>query len=269
MPELPEVETVARQLHAVLPGRRLVGLQVLDEGLAHLRGDFSRVREARFGAVRRVGKQVAMSLDIAGSGRHWLLVHLRMTGRLLLLESGAATPAYTRCRLELDAGALCFADSRRFGTVVVASGENPPPPPGLDPLDALCTPRRLLEMGANSRPPIKAWLLDQHRLCGLGNIYACEILHAAALSPRRPAQSLLPADWKRLHGDMVRILGKAIALCGTTFSDFQDSRGVEGSFGKLLRVYRRQGLACHRCGGTIQRESQSQRGTYWCPDCQH
>ncbi len=266
MPELPEVETVARQLKEQVLGREVRGLQVLDERLSHLRQSHSLLLGARIQDSRRVGKQVALSLACRDGRQRWLLVHLRMTGRLLLVEE--ASPARTRCRLELDEGALCFADSRRFGTMVVVEEEAALEPPGLDPLDQACTPRRLREMAASSAAPLKSWLLDQHRITGLGNIYACEILHAAALSPHRPASTVTLEEWRRLHRHMRRILVKAIDLCGTTFSDFQDSRGVEGSFGALLEVYRRQALPCNRCGGTVVRETQAQRGTYWCPGCQ-
>lgn len=266
MPELPEVETVARQLNLVLPGRELRGLTVLDERLAHLREALPTLLGARFQEVRRTGKQVAMELACVDSRTRWLLVHLRMTGRLLVVEDGV--PDRTRCRVELDRGALCFADSRRFGTMVLVEEKGALRPPGLDPLEEACTPVRLQEMAVQSGSPLKTWLLDQHRITGLGNIYVCEILHASGLSPHRPARSLHLKEWRKLHREMRRILLKAIALCGTTFSDFQDSRGLEGTFGNLLQVYRRQGLPCGRCGGTILRETQAQRGSFWCPACQ-
>lgn len=269
MPELPEVETVARQLDQVLPGRRLQGLEVLDPRLAGLLEAAPRLAGARFGGVSRSGKRVVLPLAggrAAASG--WLLVHLRMTGRLLVSTAGRPDPPHLRLRLRLDRGELRFADSRRFGTVDWTERAEDLAPPGLDPLDPRCTPARLAAMSAGRSAPVKAWLLDQTQVSGLGNIYACEVLHAAALSPHRAAGSLERREWRRLHGHLIAILTRAIDLCGTTFSDFQDSRGLEGDFGRELRVYRRQGLSCCRCGGVVARDVQGGRGTFWCPGCQ-
>jgi formamidopyrimidine-DNA glycosylase len=264
MPELPEVETVARQLDQVLPGRRIRRLVVLDDKLAALRPAAAALAGGHLGRVARSGKRII--LPVAGKG--WLAVHLRMTGRLLIAEGDAPAPPHLRLALELDRGRLLFADARRFGTVDWLSDPRELEPPGLDPFDPRCTASRLEGLARGSHAPLKTWLLDQSKVCGLGNIYACEILHAAGLSPRRRAGSLEPAEWARLRRHMLRILERAIALCGTTFSDFQDSRGLEGGFGRWLRVYQRQGLACRRCGGVIAREELAQRGTFWCPGCQ-
>ncbi|MDP2359165.1 MAG: bifunctional DNA-formamidopyrimidine glycosylase/DNA-(apurinic or apyrimidinic site) lyase [bacterium] len=270
MPELPEVETVARQLDLVLPGRRLRALRVLDPKLAALSSLAPRLRGGRWGPVRRSGKRVILPLmGCAQAPDGWLAVHLRMTGRLLATEADAPDPPHLRLVLELDQGRLCFADSRRFGTVEWLEREEELAPPGLDPFDPACTAARLAEMARPCPGPLKGWLLDQRRICGLGNIYACEILHAAGLSPHRPASSLTRGEWTSLRRHMRAILTRAIALCGTTFSDFQDSRGLEGSFGRLLKVYRRQGGACPRCGGELWREVVAGRGTFWCPGCQH
>lgn len=266
MPELPEVETVARQLDLFLPGRTLQALTVLDPKLAHLEASAPALLGRRLGPVGRSGKRVILSLEGGGGG--WLAVHLRMTGRLLAGESHAPDPAHLRLRLGLDRGRLDFADCRRFGTVDWLREEEELAPPGLDPFDPACTPSALAALAGGSPSPLKSWLLDQKRICGLGNIYVCEILHACRLSPHRSAGSLAAAQWRTLVREMRRILSLAIEHCGTTFSDFQDSRGGEGSFGGLLRVYGRAGLPCLRCGGTVTRESQAQRGSWWCPGCQ-
>lgn len=267
MPELPEVETVARQLNQVLPGRILLGLRVFDVKLARLEALIPLLEQARVGAVVRSGKRVILPLENSRT-RGWLAVHLRMTGRLLVHESRAPDPGHVRLSLDFDQGRLDFADVRRFGTVDWLTRSDELAPPGLDPFDPACTPAALAELARDSRRPLKAWLLDQQRICGLGNIYVCEILHACGLSPLRAAGELELNQWRVLQREMRRILRRAIELCGTTFSDFQDSRGLEGGFGKLLQVYGRAGEPCRRCGGSIVRETQAQRGSWWCPACQ-
>ncbi len=268
MPELPEVETIVRQLDRLLSGRILRGLQVRDPKLAHLEPLAGSLAGTRLGRIRRSGKRVILPLEDGEAVRGWLAVHLRMTGRLLLVEEGEPEPAPARLCLELDRGRLLFADTRRFGTVDWLTGPAELAPPGLDPFDPACTPAALAELARAARAPLKSWLLDQTRICGLGNIYVCEILHASRLSPWRAAGNLELAQWRLLHREMRRILRLAIKNCGTTFSDFQDSRGLEGSFGRMLQVYGRAGAACPRCGAIVQRETQAQRGSWWCPGCQ-
>ena len=269
MPELPEVETIARQLDLVLPGRLIRRLTVLDDKLAALRTQEASLPGGRIGRVVRSGKRVLLPVTHARSARSgWLAVHLRMTGRLLAIDD-ADDPPHLRLVLELDKGRLLLTDARRFATADWLTNPRDLEPPGLDPFDAACTAARLEELARGARAPIKTWLLDQTKISGLGNIYACEILHAAGLAPRRKAGSLDHEDWTLLRRHMLHILEQAIALCGTTFSDFQDSRGMEGGFGRWLQVYQRQGQTCRRCGAEITRETLAQRGTFWCPGCQH
>ena len=126
----------------------------------------------------------------------------------------------------------------------------------------------MTELLGTSAQPLKAWLLRQDRLVGLGNIYASEILHAARLSPFAGAGSLNGREVRRLHSATRRILQRAIRNCGTTFSDFQDARGASGSYQRLLAVYGRDGEGCRRCRATIERVVQQQRSTFYCPGCQ-
>jgi formamidopyrimidine-DNA glycosylase len=192
-----------------------------------------------------------------------------MTGRLIWLGGPARRrrPAH-RARFTLDGGELLFADTRRFGTFDWYRRPEEARPAGIDPLSAELTASRLGEMLAGSAQNIKSWLLRQDRLVGLGNIYASEILHHAGLSPFRQACSLSPPEARQLRSSMRFILDRAIRNCGTTFSDFQDVRGREGAYQHLLAVYDRASEACRRCGGTIVRTVQQQRGTYHCPRCQ-
>lgn len=268
MPELPEVETVARQLDKSLSGQRISDLIVLDSKLDHLPGQRSLLCGSRLDTVFRTGKQVALTLNHGTRDPTWLLVHLRMTGRLFHHQSLPEDNKHVRVRLLLEKGCLDFVDTRRFGTVVVCRSRGDLIPPGIEPFSGAFTAKRLLELAARSTGPIKAFLLRQDRITGLGNIYVCEILHACGVSPHRAANSLSPADWSCVVTQTLRILTLAIELCGTTFRDFQDSRGTEGGFAAMLAVYARAGQPCPRCGGSVIREAISQRGSFWCPGCQ-
>jgi len=269
MPELPEVETVARQLAPFVEGRAVRSLAILDPLLRAERAP--RVAGRTLERVYRSGKRVLFEFSpLAGGTRPLALaVHLRMTGRLLW-ESGGVRHAHDhlRARFRLDGGDLLFADTRRFGTFHWYPSAAHARPDGLEPLSPELTSRRLGELIGDSRQQLKVWLLRQDRLVGLGNIYASEILHRAALSPFRSAGSLTADELKRLHGATRRTLRRAIENCGTTFSDFQDARGVEGSYQQFLAVYDREGETCRRCGDSILRVVQQQRSTYHCPGCQ-
>ena len=160
MPELPEVETVARQLQDVLPGRVIHGVQVLDEKLAGVLEHQQDLRHAVFTRCFRTGKQVALELQRPEREPRWLLVHLRMTGRLFLRDSlPVELPAHLRLRLLLDRGCLDFVDTRRFGTVDLARTRQELEPAGLEPFSPAFTARRLQESAARSAGPVKAWLL--------------------------------------------------------------------------------------------------------------
>jgi len=269
MPELPEVETVARQLSPLVEGREVRGLSILDPRLRSERTP--RVAGRTIERVYRSGKRVLLEFSAQpGRGRALVLaVHLRMTGRLLW-ESADSRGArdHLRARFRLDRGVLLFQDTRRFGTFQWYASADDARPAGLEPLSAELTARRLGELIGDTRQNLKAWLLRQDRLVGLGNIYASEILHLARLSPFRAAGTLTADELKRLHGATRRTLRRAIENCGTTFSDFQDARGVEGSYQQFLAVYEREDEACRRCGEPILRVVQQQRSTYHCPGCQ-
>jgi formamidopyrimidine-DNA glycosylase len=271
MPELPEVETIARQLAPAVVGRRVVGVSVLDPRLREGAGPTPGVRGRAVAGVRRAGKRVLIELGprTRGGDPLWLAVHLRMTGRLLWREaSGDRRPERARARLALDGGSVWFTDTRRLGTIEWIRRSEDVEPEGIDPMTAAFTAARLRALVEGSREPLKTWLLRQDRLAGLGNIYASEILHRARLSPLRTGTSLEPSDVRRLHRATRRVLERAIRASGTTFSDYRDSRGEGGSYQNRLAVYDRAGRTCRRCRGTIERIVQGQRSTYWCPGCQ-
>ena len=269
MPELPEVETVCRQLDAAVAGRRVRGLAVNDPKLAHL--EPTDLTGCRIESVTRRGKQVVFNLipPRSRSVTRWLVVHLRMTGRLLVAGRADAPVARTpRFILELDRGAVLFSDTRRFGTAFVTANCAATLPAGLDPTLPEFNWRVLEELIAGSTTPLKAWLLRQDRLVGIGNIYASEICFRAGVHPSTPAGALDDARLKAVARATKAILTAAIRHCGTTFSDFQDTTGSTGGYVKYLKVYGREEEPCRKCGTPIERFTQAQRSTYLCPHCQ-
>lgn len=269
MPELPEVETVARQLNQAIAGRRIKHVEIHD---AKLCIDSSRLAGCRIEGVGRRGKRVILELIPHRQRRIalWLCVHLRMTGRLLWRPQGDRRDIVPKPRavFELDRGKLYFADTRRFGTLEVCDRQADVLPAGVDPLSPELDSERLRMLIAGSPTPLKTWLLRQDRLVGIGNIYASEICFSARLNPRRPAGSLSLGEISRLLQAIRRVLRAAIRHCGTTFSDFQDSTGEMGGYAKYLKVYGRKGQPCRVCGTLIEQAVQQQRSTFWCPNCQ-
>ena len=274
MPELPEVETVARQLAGLVPGSCLDRLEIHDPLLApHLPSSLDGLGRRRVAEVFRIGKQVTLRL----SGRHakdgpvWISVHLRMTGRLLWRPDPRQDlpEKHLRATFTMVGGErLLFVDPRRFGVIRIVDRLSDLSPAGMEPLSRTHTRAALAELLSGSRQELKSWLLRQDRLVGLGNIYASEILFRSRLSPFRLAGDLEPGETSRLHRATRRVLREAIEHCGTTFSDFQDSQGMSGGFQKLLRVYGREGLPCRTCGHAVQRVVQQGRATFLCERCQ-
>lgn len=273
MPELPEVETVARQLAPLIAGRRIERIELFDARLG--RPPLRQLYGSTIGRVFRSGKEVVIEArgepaDEHGSPRsRWLSVHLRMTGRLIW-RAGRARDArrHLRARFRVDGGAVLFYDPRRFGTLRLHQCAEQTAPPGLDPMSPGFSVEALGELLASSAQPLKSWLLRQDRLVGLGNIYASEILFAARLHPEKLAGSLSRRQVVRLHRATIDVLEAAIAACGTTFSDFQTAQGLTGSYQRFLAVYGRDGQPCPRCGAAVRRRVQAQRATFWCPRCQ-
>ncbi len=265
MPELPEVETVVRQIAPAVEGRILQRIEIFDHKLA-LDSDAPIVGR-RVKRLERLGKTILFVFEGKQNEDRFLGVHLRMTGRLLI-GSGPESVPYLRARLHFDSGCLDFADVRRFGTMKLASSFKDFDTGGIDPLDNRLTAKLLQQKIGRSRQPIKQWLLRQDRLVGLGNIYASEILFASGIDPFRPAEDLADEEISCLFRHMRRILRKAISFCGTTFSDFQNARGEDGGFQDFLNVYGHEGDPCPHCKTTIQRVLQQQRSTFYCPTCQ-
>jgi formamidopyrimidine-DNA glycosylase len=268
MPELPEVETVARQLDPLVRGRRVVRFRVADDRLSP--GPGPPLAGRRVDGVRRIGKQLAVTISAADPGDEaHLLIHLRMTGRLLWHETPQrALRPPLRASLDLEGGALIFSDVRRFGTMRWTRSLDDVLCGALDPLSRGLSARALAGLMSSSSQPLKPWLLRQDRLVGIGNIYASEIPFVARVSPFRSVDGLGGGEVRRLHRAVRSVLRHAIDACGTTFSDFQDAHGVTGRYQEMLSVYGREGEPCPRCGGAVRRAVQQQRSTFYCPACQ-
>jgi formamidopyrimidine-DNA glycosylase len=220
--------------------------------------------------MHRLGKQIILEIDTSDP-RRWLCIHLRMTGRLIydpgLPEGRHETAEAIRARLRLDRGVLVFQDVRRFGTMRLATPDDVCAG-GIDPTTSSFTARCLGRLIAGGRTPIKPWLLRQDKVAGLGNIYVCESLFQARLSPLRPAFSIDAVETARLRKAIRRVLDQAIKAGGTTFSDYRDGQGGRGRFQNRLAVYGREGEPCRVCGTPIERIGQGGRSTFYCPQCQ-
>jgi len=270
MPELPEVETIVRQLRGRLPGLVVSGVRLLRASYVRCgRGLLHKLEGQSVTAVRRLGKAVVIEF----SGSRCMIVRLGMTGSLLLDEQGDSPP---HCHLVLHFGPrLClrFVDPRRFGGVYLRAACFLPRAPevcrlGLDPLAGDFTDSWLWHRLARSKRNLKSFLLDQTIIAGVGNIYASEILFRAGLHPLRRADSLRREQARRLRRETVNVLRAAIDSRGTTFSDYKDSAGRSGDFAPLLLVYGREGQNCYKCGARIRRLVISGRSTFFCPRCQ-
>jgi formamidopyrimidine-DNA glycosylase len=274
VPELPEVETVARSLRASILGRRILSVET--SGLSLRRAlDEKRLRAACAGArietVERTGKYLLLRL----SGGEVLVAHLGMSGRLLFERDGAARRLpHTHLVFRLDGGGeLRYVDARRFGMIAVhAEGALAASPElsilGPDPLSKEFTLARFQGELSSSRRDVKQFLLDQGRVAGLGNIYVAEALFLAGISPRRRADRLGPRRGARLHRAIVEVLLAAVERRGTSFRDYVDADGQSGDNQHHLGVYGRAGAPCRRCGAPIRRLVQGARSTFYCPHCQ-
>jgi formamidopyrimidine-DNA glycosylase len=271
VPELPEVETIRRQLGPLVEGRILALLRVDDPrwcaplAPAQLAAAVEGRRIERLG---RRGKYLVFEL----AGDVFLLSHLRMTGTLLYDPPEDAR--YARVRFELDDGhRLLFCDPRRFGTGELAVGVEAlerffAARLGVEPLGPEFTAERLHALARGRRAPVKAFLLDQARIAGVGNIYADEALFRARIHPLRPAGALRRAQIEALRDAVVASLEAGIGAGGATIDDYRQPDGVRGGFQDELLVHRRRGEPCPVCGGEIVKFVAGGRGTYACERCQ-
>jgi formamidopyrimidine-DNA glycosylase len=269
MPELPEVETIRRNLAPHVEGRTLQRLEILDPRWSRPLAPRELADALEGRVIERLGRR-GKYLIWELSGEAFLLVHLRMTGTLLL---DPAEPAHNRVWFELGDHRLAFTDPRRFGTGELALGEDAldaflDARLGVEPLDDGFTGEHLHALARTSRAPVKAFLLDQKRVAGVGNIYADEALFRARIHPLRPANRLTRAQCAALRDAVVASLEAGIEAKGATIDDFRDPYGVSGTFQDRFLIHLREGQECLNCGRTVRKLRAAGRGTYVCERCQ-
>ncbi|WP_297057563.1 bifunctional DNA-formamidopyrimidine glycosylase/DNA-(apurinic or apyrimidinic site) lyase [Thermosulfurimonas sp.] len=266
MPELPEVETIRRDL-LPLVGSRLREVMIKQPRL--VRPDPATFRDRLRGRTLR-GISRRGKLLIFDWGENLLLVHLGMTGALIL-AGDTAEPSHTRVILELDRGRIYYADPRGFGWLEALPREDLPRHPFYQKLGPEALEISLAEFEARlaaSRSRIKSLLLDQRVLAGLGNIYTDEALFRAGIHPARRAADLSPQERKRLYEAIREVLRRGIELRGSSVRDYVDGQGKSGRFQEEHCVYGRRGLPCPSCGRPLQYQKIAGRGTTFCPFCQ-
>ena len=280
MPELPEVETVRRGLEPHLQGQRIARLVLNRDGLRwKFPADLVQVATgATVTGLRRRSKYVLLDLDREAS----VLIHLGMSGRIVIEGQGvgdfhrdpAILPQHDHVIWETEAGTrITLNDARRFGMVDLIRDDNSPLLDGLgpEPLEAAFSGETLARAFDGRRAPVKAALLDQRNVAGLGNIYVSEALHRAGIDPRRAAGRIGRARLEDLARQIKDVLTEAIAAGGSSLRDHRQATGELGYFQHSFRVYDREGAPCPRpgCAGTVRRIVQSGRSSFFCPTCQH
>jgi formamidopyrimidine-DNA glycosylase len=273
MPELPEVETVVRGLRAAVLGRRITGVRLGKTDFIEDPAALAAILPGkRIAAVERYGKFISVQLEAEnGSARvSYLAIHLGMTGQIVTRRPEESVAPHTHVFLALDDGReLRYTDIRRFGRMRLVQqplGDALPRRLGQDPLAASEAEYRVLLGGR--RAMIKALLLDQHALRGLGNIYVDESLWRARIHPARHAAKLSPQQVRHLYRAIQKILRAAIEHHGSSISDYLDAEGRPGTYQQRHRVYQREGKPCARCGTRIRRIIVAGRSSYFCPRCQ-
>jgi formamidopyrimidine-DNA glycosylase len=287
MPELPEVETVCRQLEPEIEGRRIERIEVLDERWCRpvpSQQLEAVVEGATIEGLGRRGKYLLLALE----GERTLVMHLRMTGNLVLIEGEdrldpsegmrlyegerSTSERHLRARFALgDGRELWFTDPRRFGEAFLvddAELEARFKRLGVEPLSGDFTPELLAAASSGRTAPLKSFLLDQSRVAGVGNIYADEALFRARLHPLSPADSMRPEHRVALRDAVVAALEAGIDRGGASIDDYRDGRGEKGTMQDEFLVHTREGKPCPRCGEPIARIVVSGRSTYYCPHCQ-
>jgi formamidopyrimidine-DNA glycosylase len=275
MPELPEVETIRRDLLPHVVGRTVTGVRIAPGASrvirdVPVRAFARRLVGRRIDGLARRGKYLLFRLEGKGTPVY-LAVHLRMTGSILCRPPRAdPADAYLRAVITLDDGSeLRYADLRKLGQMwLVDSPEEAVGKLGPEPLDAAFTAAKLRETLSRRRAPIKTVLLDQRAVAGLGNIYTDEALFVARIHPLRLANTLSEAEVKRLHRSIRRVLNDALGNRGSSFRDYVDAAGREGTHQLRVKVFRRTGQPCYVCRTEVARIKVGGRSTHFCPCCQ-
>jgi len=276
MPELPEVETIRRQIAPSVAGQRILSAQVTHpravRGYGTPTSFVAAITGRRVLDVRRRGKVLLLPLDSGDS----LLVRLGMSGRLQVVDPDALSAPHTHVILLLENGReLRFIDPRTFGGMTLATGHDPDRMVelghyGPEPLDDAFTPETLMTILAAKRAGIQVVLMDQSQVAGIGKIYADEACFLAGIHPQRSADSLSPDDITRLHAAIRQVLSHSIQVRGTSSQDaaYRDAHGDTGGFQHFLHVYQRANQACRVCGASIEYRPIQGRRMHFCPRCQ-
>lgn len=267
MPELPEVESVAADLRSALIGRSVQ--KVWHASMPNLLDaeslDLHLLKGETLQDIARKGKYMRWVTE-----RYHMLVHLGMSGVFML---NGERSLHTHLVLEWsEKQTLCYTDPRRFGYfcllplhVAHARWEQL----GVDALARNCSAHHLQKLAQQSRVAVKIWIMDQSKLAGVGNIYACEALFRAGIAPERPAGALNSAEWQLLVREIKAVMKASLRNRGTTFSNYRLTNGKGGAFQSFLQIFQKEGQSCPRCGALIQRQVQAGRSTFWCCACQH
>ena len=270
MPELPEVETIRRYLSDVLPGQTIRAVRHLDARMVkHSARPATWMASAlageRFTAIDRQGKFLLLRLKAPAS----LVIHLGMSGRLVMEHQDAPWRPHTHLVLETGVGELRLSDPRRFGRIawVEARGDGLPGL-GMEPLSTVFSAQRLQHALSGRKVALKTALLNQSIVAGLGNIYADEALFRAGLHPQQPAGTLSDTEARRLVRAVREVLATSIEHRGTSFSDYVDALGHPGDNQGYLAVYGREGKPCPKCRRMIERKVLQGRSSHYCPRCQ-
>jgi formamidopyrimidine-DNA glycosylase len=282
MPELPEVETIVRDLNKKLKNKKIVAVKSLDKKVFQLnKSELKNILGASIKSIKRRAKMLIFNL-----GKNFLIVHLKMTGQLVykaktkiiagghpIINSGQELPnKFTRVIFEFnDKSVLYFNDVRKFGWIKFLNAEkffDLERKFGVEPLSKNFSLEYFKKALAGKNITIKQFLMDQKYISGIGNIYADESLFAAGIKPFRKIKTLKPQEIKKLYQAIPKILKYAIKHRGTSFSDYVDASGETGNFIKYLKVYGRAGKKCKKCSGIVKKIKLGGRGTHWCDKCQ-
>ncbi|MCF7918751.1 MAG: DNA-formamidopyrimidine glycosylase [Candidatus Cloacimonetes bacterium] len=265
MPELPEVETIVRELRGEITGKELTEIISLRPGTVKGACKKESGTLGRINSVSRRGKYIILGTDSDLA----IVIHLRMTGKLQKRKENEERPAHCRAELQFGDGSVYyFDDVRTFGKIEILESGNLSgalSKLGIEPFSAEFNAEYLSNRMHNRKAPIKSLLLDQSLIAGLGNIYVCEILHRCGIAPQREGNSLRREEFGKLAAETTQVLSEAIEKNGTTISDYRRVDNKRGEFQNFLRVYGKKDCVC---GNKILRIKQSGRTSYYCPVCQ-
>jgi len=270
MPELPEVETIRRDLSKLIVGRKILDIET--DSLKQVQPSLSVMKKAVIGeTIKKFDRRAKLLLIFLSNGKI-LVVHLKLTGRLLVRKKDAPRDDWQHITFSLSGEReLRFADLRKFGWIKLLKGnkelEKLLAEFGPEPLDSLNL-AKLREILVSSRRPAKVVLMDQKKIAGIGNIYASDALNLAKINPRQPANKISQARTKKLYQAIEKVLKAGIKYRGASDQYYLDALGHKGKYQEHFLTYNREGKKCFNCGGEIKKIKLSGRGTYYCPVCQ-